>query len=82
MVLIFDLLFIFIFIGSSLNITYPNLDSGNYILRVVGRAVTGERAVMRTGFRIGNSFYSNCPKLQVRAIKYDGQIDTVHVCTS
>ena len=48
-------------IGSSLNIMYPNLDSGNYVLRVVGRAVTGERAVMRTGFRIGNSVYSNCP---------------------
>ena len=45
-------------IGSSLNIMYPNLDSGNYVLRVVGRAVTGERAVMRTGFRIGNSVYS------------------------
>ena len=48
----------FHFIGSSLNITYPNLNSGNYILRVVGRAVTGERTVMRTGFRIGNSLLS------------------------
>jgi len=59
----------FHFSGSSLSITYPNLNSGKYVLRVVGRAVTGERAVMRTGFLIGNLFCIN-KQLQVRVIHH------------
>ena len=49
----------FHFLGSSLSITYPNLNSGKYVLRIVGRAVTGERAVLRTEFLIGNLYINN-----------------------
>ena len=45
----------FPFLGSSLNIVYPNLNAGKYVLRVVGNAVTGGRAVIRREFQIGNN---------------------------
>ena len=53
------LLFMFLFLGSSLSVLYPNLNAGKYVLRVVGIAVTGERAVIRREFQIGNHICIN-----------------------
>ena len=40
-------------LGSSLNITYPNLNPGRYILRIVANAGAGERDLIRRVIRIG-----------------------------
>ena len=53
------LLLMFHFLGSSLSVLYPNLNAGKYVLRVVGIAVTGEKAVIRREFQIGNQIRIN-----------------------
>ena len=45
------LLFYF-FVGSP-TIVYPNLNAGNYILRIEAKTESGERAVIRRAIRIG-----------------------------
>ena len=65
---------LFHFLGSSLNIIYPNLNAGKYALRVVGKAVTGERAKIRRVFLIGNITTNNYHHPLVASIDY-GPLD-------
>ena len=43
---------VYFFVGS-LTIVYPNLNAGNYILRIEAKTENGERAVIRRAIRIG-----------------------------
>ena len=53
------LLLMFHCLGSSLSVLYPNLNAGKYVLQVVGIAFTGEKAVIRREFQIGNQIRMN-----------------------
>lgn len=57
--IMFFLFFVFHSLGSSLNITYMNLNPGRYILRIVANAGAGERDLLRRVIRIGKYCTSN-----------------------